>query len=273
MQNEYGTKGYARKGVVIHNDAGSKNATAKSYEYLRTADYDRLARGFAHMYIDEHDRVSIVPDDQVAWHTATFEGNEAYVGVEVCQSMGDEQQFRRNEEATFRWVAEYMIAHGMTPNWDTVKLHKEFSSTSCPHRSWELHGNSVESVRNYFIERINAHMTDILHGGGVSAPAPTTPQDNKDWRCPRQNPNMDNWELKYPNGVTYTPYTQWLNEANYVYRNANPNDTSDKGTLMSYFEGLKWVTLQGGIYYGSDGEDVCILSMDGTTNVTEGELK
>ena len=48
---------------------------------------------------------------------------------------------------------------GLTPNHDTVKLHQELSSTSCPRRSVEAHGGTVESCRSYFIAELNKRLT------------------------------------------------------------------------------------------------------------------
>ena len=48
---------------------------------------------------------------------------------------------------------------GLTPNRDTVKLHQELSSTSCPRRSVEVHGGTLESCRSYFITELNKRLT------------------------------------------------------------------------------------------------------------------
>ena len=53
---------------------------------------------------------------------------------------------------------------GLTPNHDTVKLHQELSSTSCPRRSVEAHGGTVESCRSYFIAELNKRLTGQSNG-------------------------------------------------------------------------------------------------------------
>ena len=40
-----------------------------------------------------------------------------------------------------------------------MKLHQELSSTSCPRRSVEVHGGTVESCRSYFITELNKRLT------------------------------------------------------------------------------------------------------------------
>ena len=49
---------------------------------------------------------------------------------------------------------------GLTPNHDTIKLHQELSSTSCPRRSVEVHGGTLESCRSYFISELNKRLNN-----------------------------------------------------------------------------------------------------------------
>lgn len=153
------------KGVVPHNDAGSQYATAAFYRgWLPT---HQAESGFAHVYISNDGRYQAESYDYMAWHTANSEGNAWYVGWEACQSMGDEAIFRENEQKCFADMAVFMKDYGLYPSVSTVKLHKEFSSTSCPHRSVALHGQSTEAVRAYFIAQI------LKYYGGV-VPTPET---------------------------------------------------------------------------------------------------
>jgi len=142
-------------GVVIHNDAGSRNG--KQYvEWLKNRD---LTLGIAHWYIDRNYSAQVIENTNIGWHTANQEGNGHYIGYEVCESMSaSDEDFLKNEEEVFRQVAKDMKSLGITPNRDTVRLHKEFSSTTCPHRSWDLHGQTVDSVKDYFISRIQHYM-------------------------------------------------------------------------------------------------------------------
>ena len=68
-------------------------------------------------------------------------------------------RFLRNEQAVLDDVAKYMKQWGLTPNHDTVKLHQELSATSCPRRSVEVHGGTIESCRSYFITELNKRIT------------------------------------------------------------------------------------------------------------------
>ena len=152
-----GVRGHNPTGVVIHNDAGSNGANAGFYNnWLPTHNPEN---GFAHVYIGNDGRLQASDFSNMAWHCANSYGNTNYASWEVCQSEGDLNQFLRNEQAVLDDVAKYMKQWGLTPNRDTVKLHQELSSTSCPRRSVEAHGGTVESCRSYFISELNKRLT------------------------------------------------------------------------------------------------------------------
>ena len=152
-----GVRGHNPTGVVIHNDAGSNGANTGFYNsWLPTHD---PTNGFAHVYIASDGRLQASDFSNKAWHCANSYGNANYASWEVCQSEGDLNQFLRNEQAVLDDVAKYMKQWGLTPNRDTVKLHRELSSTSCPRRSVEVHGGTVESCRSYFIAELNKRLT------------------------------------------------------------------------------------------------------------------
>lgn len=157
------------KGVVIHNDAGSM--TAKQYvNWLANKTVNGLTAGFAHYYGDRNTMARVEDTYNMAWHTANPDGNANYIGYEVCQSMSaSTEDFLANEQAVFKQVAEDLKYYGLPVNRDTVRLHKEFSSTDCPHRSWDLHGQSVNAVKDYFISQIS-----IYYNGGTVDTTDTT---------------------------------------------------------------------------------------------------
>lgn len=150
--------------VCIHNDAG----TLTGVGYKSFLANHPLENGFAHYYVSEGSILLAQYTDRIAWHTGNQWGNANLIGFEVCQSMSaSDAQFLRNEEETFKLVAEVMESYNIPINTQTVWLHKELSPTACPHRSWELHGRSVASVKEYFVERIQ------YYANGGKAPAKT----------------------------------------------------------------------------------------------------
>lgn len=140
-------------GVVIHNDAG--RMTPKQYiSWLRNRD---KALGIAHYYINRDQIVRVIDTNKIAYHAANAIGNGHYIGYEVCESLKvSDADFLANEDMTLRQAAEDMHYYGFTPSKTTVKLHKQFSTTTCPHRSTALH----QDPQQYFIDRI-AHFMSL----------------------------------------------------------------------------------------------------------------
>lgn len=159
-----GRRGANPSGVVIHNDAGSVYANAAFYRgWLPSHDAEN---GFAHYYVASDGTFQAEDEMNMAWHTANSTGNAYYIGIEACQSMGPENIFRQNEENSIKLAAQILKRYGLQPNRNTVKLHKQFSPTSCPHRSVALHGDGYV-MQDYFIARIKSYM------GSNPTPAPT----------------------------------------------------------------------------------------------------
>lgn len=143
--------------VIIHNDAGSINACASYYKGWLPNHEAEL--GFAHVYIAKDGKYQADDFDNIAWHSGNSFANEWALSWEVCQSMGaSDAEFEAVEEAVFQDVAAAMKKYGLTPNRETVRLHKEYSATDCPHRSWALHGSAINAVQDYFIAGIKKYM-------------------------------------------------------------------------------------------------------------------
>lgn len=143
--------------VIIHNDAGSINACASYYKGWLPNHEAEL--GFAHVYIAKDGKYQADDFDNIAWHSGNSFANEWALSWEVCQSMGaSDAEFEAVEEAVFQDVAAAMKKYGLTPNRETIRLHKEYSATDCPHRSWALHGSAINAVQDYFIAGIKKYM-------------------------------------------------------------------------------------------------------------------
>lgn len=150
----------APKYFILHNDAGSMSA--KNYISWLQERYDNGISflGFAHYYIDRNAIVRVENTYNGSWSTADPDGNMNSIGYEVCQQFSaSEAEFRENEEMCLRQMAEDMKYYEVEPSMETIRLHHEFSSTSCPARTLELHGQSNKSVREYIIKRIKYYMS------------------------------------------------------------------------------------------------------------------
>ncbi|WP_426366276.1 SH3 domain-containing protein [Mammaliicoccus lentus] len=176
-------------GVVIHNDAG--NASAMQYrQSLLNAPLSRLENGIAHSYISGNTVWQALPEGRVAWHTGDNYGNINYYGIEECQSMSaSNKDFMDTEQSTFQETARMLKKWGLPVDYKTVKLHMEFVSTACPHRSMKLHTGwdsvkqgrpsqaTINKLKDYFISQIKQYYKgEIPKGSTVSGskPSPST---------------------------------------------------------------------------------------------------
>lgn len=150
------------KGGVFHNDYGAMTPRTYAPWLEARKKNGQLGLGFAPYYINSEAILRADNTNNKAWHTANNEGNAWYLGYEVTQSyygVLSDKEFILNEDMTLRQMAEDFHYYGLKPSRDTVRLHKEFSSTSCPHRTWDLHGKSINSVKDYLIAKIAKYMS------------------------------------------------------------------------------------------------------------------
>lgn len=138
--------------VVIHNDAGYMTPT----EYIEWLRYREKSLGIAHYYCNRDTIIRVVDTYNIAYHTGDWWSNVRSIGYEVCESMKvTDEEFLQNEEMTLMQATEDLLYYGLPITKDTVRLHHEFVPTSCPHRSLALHGGTTESVKEYFVTRMN----------------------------------------------------------------------------------------------------------------------
>ena len=138
--------------VVIHNDAGYMTPI----EYIEWLRYREKSLGIAHYYCNRDAIVRVVDTYNIAYHTGDWWSNIRSIGYEVCESMKvTDEEFLQNEDITLMQATEDLLYYGLPITTDTVRLHHEFVPTSCPHRSLALHGGTTESVKEYFVTRMN----------------------------------------------------------------------------------------------------------------------
>ncbi|WP_404831733.1 N-acetylmuramoyl-L-alanine amidase [Enterococcus entomosocium] len=150
-----GARGSNPTAIVLHNDAGSQGATAAFYKNWLESHTPSL--GFAHYYVASDGTYQAEKDSNKAWHTGNSKGNANYLGIEVCQSMGNESTYLANEQKAFKLAADLCKKYGLNPASAVFPLHRELSSTSCPHRAWDLHGKGVAAIKQYFVDQIKKY--------------------------------------------------------------------------------------------------------------------
>lgn len=173
-----GARGSNPTAIVLHNDAGSQGATAAFYKNWLESHTPSL--GFAHYYVASDGTYQAEKDSNKAWHTGNSKGNANYLGIEVCQSMGNESTYLANEQKAFKLAADLCKKYGLNPASAVFPLHRELSSTSCPHRAWDLHGKGVAAIKKYFVDQIKKYYngdstSNNNSGSSTSTVKPSTP--------------------------------------------------------------------------------------------------
>lgn len=169
-----GPRGTNPTHIVIHNDAGSRNATAAFYKsWLPTRDAEN---GFAHYYAASDGVYQAEDPMNMAWHCANTTGNGWYIGIEVCQQLGDLETFLANEQKSFKLAAELCKRFNIPVDVAHFPLHQELSSTSCPARSIILHGNARQALKEYYVSQVEKYMNGTVTTGSTTTTVkPTTP--------------------------------------------------------------------------------------------------
>lgn len=169
-----GLRSGAVKGVVIHNDASSKNVNVAFYQNMRRT--HNAVDGFAHYYVCADGTFKWEAEKYRAWHVANSIGNNGYIGIEVCGSGApgvdglSSKEFEELEQRAFALAATILKRYGLKPNASTVRLHSEFSATACPWRSNILHSGAA-NTKKYFLKQVKA-----LHSGLKSVPSLKLPR-------------------------------------------------------------------------------------------------
>lgn len=200
------------KGILVHNDAGRANG--RGYRGWLVSDRvgaGKAERGFAHYYTDRRYNARYENTFNKAYHGGHSTPNNHYIGFEVNESLSaTDAQFLQNEEVVMLQAAEDLMYYKLPINHTTVMLHRDFSSTTCPYRSWDLHvGRNApntaanrQKMRQYFIDRIK-YWTKVLNGeiaipGTVTPPTvpndtPKAPDNSMGYKITPQTRRVGNW--------------------------------------------------------------------------------
>jgi hypothetical protein len=121
--------GYIRsetRWVVIH-DTANNNPGADAEMHAR---YIQSGPGSVswHYTVDSEDIYQHLPDNEVAWHAGTHDGNYYGIGIETC--INPESDYNMVMRKTAKLAAEMMIKYGLTLY--DVRQHNYFSGKDCP---------------------------------------------------------------------------------------------------------------------------------------------
>lgn len=172
------------KGIIIHWTANTgKGADADAHYRL----FERDSRSAsAHYFVDEHQIVQIIPDDEVAYHVGSrsytaigeqirssgFSPNHFLIGIEMC--VNEDGNWDRTYKNTVELTQYLMQKHGLTK--DQLWRHYDITGKDCPRmmckaedEAWDrfkraVKSNDFGSSKAIGKGRVNASTLNVRQG-------------------------------------------------------------------------------------------------------------
>ena len=129
------------KYIVIHEtDNNSKGADAENHAQFLSVN-NKTSTSW-HYTVDDKEIYHHIPDNEVAHHAATKDGNLYGIGIELCVNEGG--NFEKTFENGAKLVAYLLKEYGL--NVDAIRTHNDFSGKDCPHTI--LRDNRMSEFKN-----------------------------------------------------------------------------------------------------------------------------
>jgi len=110
--------------ITVHNNGNKTSTPDGERAWLVNPSNQRNASWH---YCLRHDIVvQAIPDNEIAYHSNTYEGNHTSLSVEVAES-GD---FEWTMREAAKWIAEKLVVKGLGV--EAVRTHKDWSGKNCP---------------------------------------------------------------------------------------------------------------------------------------------
>ncbi|MBE9389533.1 DUF5776 domain-containing protein [Vagococcus salmoninarum] len=90
-----------------------------------------------HLAVDDKEVVQGLPYSRNGWHAgdgASGTGNRKSVGIEICYSKSGGVRYQNAERNAIKVIASLCRQLGLRPSKNTLKMHRNWSNTSCPNR-------------------------------------------------------------------------------------------------------------------------------------------
>ncbi|MCI8360065.1 MAG: N-acetylmuramoyl-L-alanine amidase [Clostridiales bacterium] len=133
--------------LVIHETANPGEGTgAKSHSNYLQAGGDGKGTSW-HYTVDDHEIYRHVPDDEVAYHASSADGNTYGIGIELC--VNEDGDFEKTFDNGARLAACLLKAYGLSAN--DLRQHGDFTEKNCPEtiRNTGRWGEFTQKVKDY----------------------------------------------------------------------------------------------------------------------------
>ena len=116
------------KYIVIHETDNFKNgSTAKKHADFLSE--NNTSSTSWHYTVDDKEIYHHIPDNEIANHAGTKDGNKYGIGIELC--VNEDGNFHKTFENATKLVAYLLKEYDLTKY--AVKTHHDFSGKDCPH--------------------------------------------------------------------------------------------------------------------------------------------
>ena len=103
------------KGITIHSTANIGGTSLNHFNYWNNADRQSSVHFIADWIGEEI--YQFIPENEIAWHTGSWQGNREWLGIEMCET-AVKNQFEIVWNKTVWFVADLYIRkdqHGLSP--------------------------------------------------------------------------------------------------------------------------------------------------------------
>lgn len=150
------------KYITIHN-TGNKASAENEIAYMQRNDSNTSF----HIAVDDKVAIIGIPLNRNAWHCGdgNGKGNRESIGVEICYSTGNEEQFRKAELHAIEVVKWLMQKFNISI--ENVRSHKSWSGKNCPHKTdmnWFI--GQLKAQDDAYIKAVNK----LIEKGVISSP-------------------------------------------------------------------------------------------------------
>ncbi|SPP92790.1 peptidoglycan recognition protein family protein [Bradyrhizobium vignae] len=154
--------------ITIHNtDNSSRGANAAAHaRYMKGPDAQKRQVSW-HFTVDDKFVYQSIPTNEMAWHTATRQGNETSIGIEICMNsdMADVDACYDRAALLTAWLA-YRLGMHIPSN---IYQHHDWSGKNCPRvlrakkNGW---ADFLANVQNHFknLEPVDAPLIALPKG-------------------------------------------------------------------------------------------------------------
>ncbi len=138
------------KRITFHNTAGGTSAKAFANSEQTAAGY---SAGIPHYYVDKSEIWQVLNEDTVSYANGNYEANDGAVTIEIVDGYKNIEDFKKAERLAVELAKDIIKRNKIKITESNFRLHREYTSTSCPKKSADLHGGTAKT-KKFFMDSV-----------------------------------------------------------------------------------------------------------------------